>query len=55
MEYYIDGIGWISKEKGILLTKTGKIDAVIAVSRSGNLYLRTRPDIIIENNLESMG
>ena len=37
------------------LLGSGTIDAVVATSRSGNLFLRTRPDIIVENNLEKMG
>lgn len=53
--YQIETLGWVSKAQGIELTRQGKVDAVIARSRSGNLYLRTRPDDSIEDNLDSMG
>jgi len=53
--YYITELGWVSKADGIKLVKNGKIDAVIATSRSGNLFLRTRPDIIVENNFDKLG
>ena len=35
--------------------KKGKIDAVVATSRSGNLLLRTHRDVIVENNLDNLG
>ena len=53
--YFVSGIGWLSKTKAIKLTQNREIDAVIATSRSGNLYLRTRPDIEVINNLENLG
>jgi hypothetical protein len=53
--YFIPEIGWVSKIKGIQLAKAGKIDAVIAKSRNGNFFLRTKPDVIVENNLKSLG
>jgi predicted DNA-binding protein (MmcQ/YjbR family) len=53
--YHVEGMGWISKVEAIRLTKAEKIDAVVATSRSGNIFLRTRPDVRIENNLEEMG
>ena len=55
IEYLIEVIGWVSKAAGIELTHQGKVDAVIAHSRNGAPYLRTRPDKSISNNLESMG
>lgn len=55
VSYYVEGIGWISKERAIQLTRSGKIDAAIAHSRAGNAYLKTRPDQVVENNLEGMG
>jgi hypothetical protein len=45
----------VSKIKGIQLAKAGKIGAVIAKSRNGNFFLRTNPDVIVENNLKSLG
>ncbi len=53
--YFVERLGWISKAIGISLTRKGQIDAVVARSRSGNLYLRTRPDKNTLNNLEAMG
>jgi Protein of unknown function (DUF3892) len=53
--YHIEGMGWLSKPEAIRLTKSGEIDAVVATSRSGNPFLRTRPDVIVENNLEKLG
>ena len=55
LKYHVEGLGWISKAKAIALTSAGQIDAVVAVSRSGNTYLRTRPDRAGTNNIESMG
>ncbi len=52
--YYIETFGWLKKGEAIALASQGKIDAVVATSRSGNLYLRTRPSPSIEN-LEDMG
>lgn len=54
ISYLIETIGWVSKAQGIALTRQGKVDAVIAHSRSGNAYLRTRPDDSIEDNLDWM-
>lgn len=53
--YHVEGLGWISKPQGIRLAQAREIDAVVATSRSGNKFLRTRPDIFIENNLENKG
>ena len=53
--YFIDGLGWVSKAEGIRLCRAGQLDAVLARSRSGNPYLRTPPDAVIENNLEARG
>lgn len=54
VSYNVEGIGWISKAKGVALASEGKIDAVVATSRSGNLFLRTRPSLEIVN-LEDLG
>ena len=37
------------------MTRKLEIDAVVALSRGGNEYLRTRPDIVVENNLSLLG
>jgi hypothetical protein len=54
ISYFIDGIGWVSKQRGIDLARMGEVDAVVAMSRLGNLYLRTRPSIEIVN-LDDLG
>ena len=53
--YLVEGLGWLSKPEAIQLASKGKIDAVVAHSRAGNLYLKTRPDWTIVNNLNAMG
>lgn len=53
-QYYVEEFGWLKKAAAINLASQGKIDAVVATSRSGNLYLRTRADPA-EENLEDMG
>ena len=53
--YNVEGVGWVSKSRGIELARRGEIDAVVAVSQSGNLFLRTRPDGDPMNNLDNMG
>ena len=56
--------GLVSKRNGsigkagrfaVRLTKKGKIDAVVATSRSGKLFLRAKPDKTTANNLDNMG
>lgn len=53
--YYVEEFGWLKKTQAIELASRGKIDAVVATSRGGNLFLRTRPDVTVDNNLEEMG
>jgi Protein of unknown function (DUF3892) len=53
--YYINGMGWISKVQGIKLARQKKIDAVVATSRSGSLFLRTRPGTPVEVQLDHLG
>jgi hypothetical protein len=53
--YFVDGMGWISKAQGIKLARQGKIDAVVATSRGGNLFLRTRPGTPVEIQLDHLG
>lgn len=54
VKYHVEGLGWLSKANAIELTAAGQIDAVIAVSKAGSTYLRTRPDRTGSNNIESM-
>jgi hypothetical protein len=53
--YQIEGYGWVLKDRAILLTAQGKVDAVIATSPRGNQFLRTRPNTTIVDNLENKG
>ena len=53
--YYVDGMGWISKAEGIKLAQQKKIDAVVATSRSGGLFLRTRPGTPVDVQLDHLG
>lgn len=53
--YFIEGLGWVSKDEGIALAQSGKIDAVVATSRKGNLFLKARPDRSESNNLKNLG
>jgi Protein of unknown function (DUF3892) len=55
IQYYVEGIGWISKEAAIRLVTAGKVDAVIVYSSNGTPYIRTRPDKTTTNNLGAMG
>lgn len=48
--FYVEGMGWLSKEKCIRLAREGKVDAVICTSKLGNTYLRSRPDDAISDN-----
>ncbi len=41
--YEILGYGWVSKDEGIALTQQGKVDAIVATSSHGHLFLRGRP------------
>ena len=54
VEYFIEDIGWVTKEMGIELAANGDVDAVIATSSAGNTFLRTRPSVEIVN-LEDLG
>jgi hypothetical protein len=53
--YQIEELGWITKKEAIQLTRKGEIDAVIATSRSGSIFLRARPDTRLDNNLDNLG
>jgi hypothetical protein len=49
----VAGLGWLRKAEAIGFTRAGEIDAVIATSKSGKPFLRTRPDVTVVNNLEN--
>ena len=53
--YFIEGTGWVSKAVGISLARKGKIDAVVATFKAGNLFLRTRRGTPVEIQLDNLG
>ncbi|MBI4405000.1 MAG: DUF3892 domain-containing protein [Deltaproteobacteria bacterium] len=53
--HHVEILGWLSKPQAIELARKGEIDAVVATSRSGKEYLRTRPDSSGDNNLVNLG
>lgn len=53
--YEVAELGWLSKAEAIGFARAGEIDVVIATSKSGRPFLRTRPDVTVVNNLKSKG
>lgn len=53
--YLVASIGWISKGVAIKMARSGQIDAVIATSPRGNLFLRSRPNKNQSDNLRNKG
>ena len=53
--YYVEKMGWVEKGQAITLSENYKIDGVVARSRSGSLYIRTRHDMTVTNNLDVLG
>jgi hypothetical protein len=51
--YEVADLGWLRKAEAIGFARAGEIDAVIATSKSGRPFLRTRPDVTVVNNLEN--
>lgn len=51
--YDVADLGWLNKAEALAFTRAGEIDAVIAISKVGRPFLRTRPDIMVVNNLEN--
>ena len=55
MEYVLETGERVDKAQGVLRAKNGEIDGVIiAHSKKGEEYLRTKPDGTQGNNLSSM-
>ena len=55
MEYILETGERVDKAQGVLRAKNGEIDGVIiAHSKKGEEYLRTKPDGTEGNNLSSM-
>jgi hypothetical protein len=50
--YLVDGLGWLSKREAIQLALENKIQAVV-VKRAGSKFLRSHPNTISSDNLES--
>ena len=53
--YHVEKMGWIKKDQAIKLCEKHKIDGVVASSRSGKVYIRTRGDLKVTNNLGVLG
>jgi len=53
--YFVEKMGWVEKAQAIALSKSYKVDGVVATSRSGSLYIRTRHDVTVTNNLNVLG
>jgi len=49
--YQIDGKEWVSVETAIQMAKDKLLDGVIVTNSKGTVFLKTRPDQSIENNL----
>ena len=55
MQYVLENGQTVEKAQGVEMAKNGQIDGVIiAHSRKGEEYLRTKPDETEGNNLSSM-
>ncbi|WP_195990105.1 DUF3892 domain-containing protein [Clostridium sp. D53t1_180928_C8] len=55
MQYVLDNGQTVEKAQGVEMAKNGEIDGVIiAHSKKGEEYLRTKPDGTEGNNLSSM-
>lgn len=55
MQYVLESGQTVEKAQGVEMAKNGQIDGVIiAHSRKGEEYLRTKPDETEGNNLSSM-
>ena len=55
MQYVLENGQTVEKAKGVEMAKNGEIDGVIiAHSKKGEEYLRTKPDGTQGNNLSSM-
>lgn len=52
--YIVEGMGGLSPVETVKGIISGEIDGVVA-DRGGRTYVRTRPDPLLENNLETKG
>lgn len=50
--YLIEDYGLVPKATAIEMVKNKEVDGVMVVSKNGNIFLRTRPDDKLNNNLE---
>lgn len=53
-EYFIDELGWISKEQCIEYTKKHKLDTYVVKSKDNNLYVRARIDSSFQIEFEKI-
>jgi hypothetical protein len=53
--YCVEKMGWVEKAQAIELSKKYEIDGVVARSRAGSLYIKTRHDVKVTNNLGVLG
>lgn len=53
-EYYIENLGWISKERCIELAKAKEIDAYVVPSKLRNPYVRSRIDSSFQPDFEKL-
>jgi len=53
--YFIEGKGWVTKNRAITLAINGDIDNVVIVEGKNGIYLRSRPDKKNNNNFSNMG
>ncbi len=49
--YQVDNTVWVSVEKAIQMVRDYLLDGVIVTNAKGAIFLRTRPDRILKNNL----
>lgn len=54
VEYFIESIGWISKQDAIKKVRKGEIDNAVLVQRRGDYYIRSWPDKIKKNNFSNL-
>lgn len=55
MQYVLENVTTVDKAQGVEMAKNGQIeDVIVAHSKKGEEYLRTKPDGTEGNNLSSM-
>ncbi len=54
VEYFVESIGWISKQDAINQVRKGDIDNAVLVQGRGVNYIRSWPDNIKKNNFSNL-